>query len=95
MPAPFPPEFKRRAVELARDSDKSVTALARELGVSPSGLRNWIAQADIDDGRRPGLSSADRSELAELRREKFRLETENEILRRAAAFFAREAYPPK
>lgn len=95
MPAPFPPEFKRRAVELTRESDKSVSQVARELGVSASGLRNWVAQADIDDGRKPGLSSEDRAELAELRREKFRLETENEILRRAAAFFAREAYPPK
>jgi transposase-like protein len=93
MPAPFPPEFKRRAVQMARDSDKSVTAVARELGVSPSALRNWIGQADIDEGRKPGLSSQDRSELAELRREKFRLQTENEILRRAAAFFAREIDP--
>ena len=93
MPAPFPPEFKRRAVQMARESDKSVTQVARELGVSPSALRNWIAQSDIDEGRTPGLSSQDRSELAELRREKFRLETENEILRRAAAFFAREIHP--
>lgn len=95
MPAPFPPEFKRRAVELARASEKPVSQVARELGVSASGLRNWISQADIDEGHKPGLSSADRAELAELRREKFRLETENEILRRAAAFFARDAYPPK
>jgi transposase len=94
MPAPFAPEFKRRAVQMARESDRSVTRVARELGVSASALRNWITQADIDEGRKPGLSSQDRSELAQLRREKFRLETENEILRRAAAFFAREI-PPK
>lgn len=93
MPAPFDPEFKRRAVRMFRDHDKSVTEVAHQLGVSPSGLRNWIRQADIDDGLKPGLSSEDRSELAELRREKFRLETENEILRRAAAFFAREIHP--
>ncbi|MEV4417977.1 transposase, partial [Catellatospora sp. NPDC049609] len=89
MPAPHPAEFRQRAVELARLKDRPVSQLAKELGISESCLRNWMNQADTDSGRSDGLTSAERREIAELRREKRRLETENEILRRAAAYFAR------
>jgi transposase-like protein len=95
VPAPHPPEFRQRAVELARVRSGSIREVAASLGISESCLRNWIAQADIDSGDRPGLSSDERTELAQLRREKRRLEMENEILKRAAAYFARENILPK
>jgi transposase len=93
MPAPHPPEFRRRAVELAREKTAPVAQIARDLGISESCLRNWMARADIDEGRKQGLTGDERKELVALRREKRRLETENEILRRAAAFFAKEIGP--
>ena len=93
MPAPHPPEFRQRAVELARLGEQSVGAIAKDLGISESCLRNWMAQADADNGTgKPTasrLSSEERAELAELRKKAKRLETENEILKRAAAYFAR------
>ena len=95
MPAPHPPEFRQRAVELARLKTKPIAATAKDLGISESCLRNWLAQADRDDGKRDGLTGQERTELVALRREKRRLEVENEILRRAAAYFARENVLPK
>jgi transposase len=95
MPRPHPPEFRQRAVELARLRDKPVAQIATDLGVSDSCLRNWMAQADIDEGRREGLSSRERDELVELRREARTLKLENEILKRAAAYFAQENVLPK
>ena len=72
-----------------------LSQIAADLGISESCLRNWLAQADIDEGRREGLTTDERAELAQLRREKRRLEMENEILKRAAAYFARENVLPK
>jgi transposase len=97
MPAPHPPEFRRRAVELAREQAKPVAELAKDLGISPSCLRNWMAQADADEngGSTTRLSSSEKKELAELRRKNRQLEVENEILKRAAAYFARENVLPK
>lgn len=95
MPRPHPPEFRRRAVELARLGEKPVAQIADDLGMSESCLRGWIKQADIDEGRRGGLSSSDRDELVELRRELRVTKMENEILKRAAAYFARENVLPK
>lgn len=95
MPAPKPVEFKRRAVELARQGDKPVAEIARDLGVSESGLRRWMAQADIDEGKRQGLTSSEKKELVRLRKENRVLQMENEILKRAAAFFAKENVLPK
>jgi transposase len=95
MPAPHPPEFRRRAVDLARQPGASVAKVAKELGISESGLRRWMAQDDIDAGRKEGLSTKEREELARLRRDNRRLEMENEILKRASAYFARENVLPK
>ena len=95
MSPAFPPEFGRRAVELFRERDKPVARLASELGISESCLRRWAAQDDVDAGHVDGTSSDERGELAQLRREKRRLEVENEILRRAAAYFARDNGLPK
>jgi transposase len=95
MPAPHPAEFRQRAVELARLKDRPVAQLAKELGTSESCLRGWMHQADADEGKTDALSSTERKEMAALRRENRRLEQENEILRRAAALFARENVLPK
>jgi transposase-like protein len=95
MPAPHPPEFRQRAVELAREGTFPVAKIAKDLGISESCLRNWMAQADADDNGGPRLTSAEKKELAELRRRNRVLEQENEILRRAAAYFARENVLPK
>lgn len=97
VPAPHPPEFRRRAVELAREGTKPVAELAKDLGISQSCLRNWMTQADTDEngGSAARLTSAEKKELAQLRRKNRQLEMENEILKRAAAYFARENVLPK
>lgn len=95
MPAPHPPEFRRRAVDLAREGSRPIAQLAKELGVSESGLRKWVSQAEIDEGHRQGLSTADREELVKLRRENRVLRMERDLLSRAAAFFAHENDLPK
>ena len=95
MPAAHPPEFRRRAVELARERTKPVAELAKDLRISQSCLRNWMAQADVDEsGSETQLTSTEKKELAERRRDKRRLELEVEILKRAAAYVARENVLP-
>ena len=95
MPAPHPPEFRRRAIELARVGERPIAVVAKQLSISESCLRNWVAQADADErGSDSRLTSADKRELTALRRDKRRLEMENEILKRAAAYFARENVLP-
>lgn len=86
----FTPEFKARTVELLETSGKSLSQICRELDLTPSAVRRWVAQAKIDAGERQGLSSAEREELARLRRENKLLREEREILNKAAAFFAGE-----
>ena len=95
MPAAYPEEFRRRAVDLVRASDESVAAIARRLGISVSGLRRWVAQTEIDEGRAPGMSTEERQELTRLRRENRVLRMERDLLSRAAAFFAQENVLPK
>jgi transposase len=93
VPRPYPPEFRQRAVELAREGSVPVAQVAKDLGIADSCLRNWLHQADIDTGRREGLTSSERAELVELRRKLRVAEMEVEILRRAAAFFAKDSLP--
>ena len=95
MPAPHPPELRRRAIDLARQPGASVARVAKDLGISESGLRRWMSQDDIDAGRKEGLSSDERAELVRLRRELRVKEMEIEILKRASAYFARENVLPK
>ena len=97
MPAPHPPEFRQRAVDLARSGVKSIAAIAKELSISESCLRNWLSQDDADAARSNSLrlASDEKRELTELRKKTRRLEVENEILKRAAAYFARENVLPK
>jgi transposase-like protein len=93
MPRPHPPEFRQRAVELARLREKPIAKIADDLGIAESCLRNWMKQADIDDGKRHGLNTDERAELVALRRKLRVAEMEVEILKRAAAFFAQESLP--
>ena len=88
---PYPPEFRREAVELARISEKSIGQVAKDLGVSDQTLRTWIKRAEIDAGKREGLTTEEREELRRLRRENRTLLQEREVLKKAAAFFARES----
>lgn len=93
MPKKFPPEFKRDVVTVARRGDLSVAEVAVDFGVSEESVRRWMRQADIDDGIKDGLTSTEQAEVVKLRRENRRLAMENEILRRAAAYFAKDALP--
>jgi transposase-like protein len=95
MPRPHPSEFRQRAIELARLKEKPIAQIAADLGISESCLRNWVHQADIDEGVTEGLSTDDRAELIRLRREVRVKDMEIEILKRASAFFARENVLPK
>jgi transposase len=93
MPKKFPAEFKRDVVTVARRGDLTLAEVAADFDVSVESVRRWMRQADVDDGVREGLTTAEQSEIVQLRRDKRRLEMENEILRRAAAYLARDALP--
>lgn len=86
----YPPEFRQQLIELVR-AGRTVAELAREFEPSAQTISNWVKQADRDGGRRTdGLTSGERDELAQLRRENRRLKLERDILSKAAAWFARE-----
>jgi len=86
----FTPEFKAEVVELCRRGDRSIGQVARDLDLTETAVRAWVRQADIDAGRRGGLSTEERAELARLRRENRVLREDRDILKRATAFFAKE-----
>ena len=89
----FTAEFKAEAVRLVETSGKSITAIARDLGIEHGSLRNWSMQARVDSGRGPAgaLTTDEKEELAQLRKENRVLREEREILKKAAAFFAKES----
>lgn len=87
---PYPAEFKEEAVRLVRSSGRPIHEVAKDLGVSDQSLRNWVAQAQIDAGEREGLTSDEHAELRQLRRENRVLREERDILKKAAAWFAKE-----
>jgi transposase-like protein len=88
---PYPDEYRLKVIELAR-SGRTHQSLTREFGVTGTTIRNWLRQADLDEGRRKdGVTSDEKQELARLRKENERLREEQEILKKAAAWFAQEA----
>ncbi len=101
-PSKFPDEMRDRAVRMVfewrRERDVSrggTTAVARQLGLNKDTLRNWVRQAEIDGGVRPGVTSDDKTRIAELERENRELRRANEILKSASAFFAAELDRPQ
>jgi transposase len=86
----FTKEFKAEVVELVRREGNTAASVARDLDLTETAVREWVKQADVDDGRRDGLTTAEREELARLRKEVRVLREERDILKRATAFFARE-----
>ena len=89
----YPKEFRDDVVRVARRGETPLAELARDFGISEASIYNWMKQADIDDGVRPGLTQAEADELREVKRRNRLLEEENLILRRAAAFFAKDISP--
>lgn len=89
----YPKEFRDDVVRLARRGDIKYSQLATDFGVSEASIYNWVKQADIDDGVRPGLTQEEAEELRDVKRRNRVLEEENLILRRAAAFFAKDISP--
>lgn len=93
MPKQFPQEFKDDAVRVARSKKFTLDEIAHDFQISAASVKRWVAQADIDDGLKDGLTNAEQTEIVQLRRDKRRLEMEVEILRRATAYFAKDAAP--
>ena len=95
MARPYPKEFRDDVVAVARKGQASLAQIAKDFGISEGSLANWMKKADIEDGRRPGLSDADRAELREAKKRIRLLEQENEVLRRAAAYLSQANLPGK
>lgn len=93
MPKKYPPEFKADVARVARRGDMTLAEVAADFGVSLESVRRWKRQAEIDDGVVDGLTSTEQTEIVRLRRDKRRLEQEVEVLRRATAYFAKDAAP--
>ena len=93
MPKKYPPEFKRDVVMVARRRESSMEQVASDFGISATSLKRWMRQADVDDGVVEGQTTTEQQEVVRLRRENRRLQQEVEILRRATAYFAKDAAP--
>ncbi len=93
MPKAFPIEFRRDVVAVARKGEAPLSQIAKDFGISESCLHRWLNLADIEDGVQPGVPSAESAELREVKKRNRVLEQENEILRRAAAYFAKDLSP--
>lgn len=88
MPAAHPREFREDVIAVARRGEAPLAQVAKDFGISESCLRNWLRQADVEDGHRPGVSKAENDELREAKKKIRLLEQENEVLRRAAAYLS-------
>ena len=93
MPKPFPEEFRRDVVAVARKREAPLFQIAKDFGVSEATLHNWLKRADIEDGNRPGTTKEESAELRELKKRNRLLEQENEVLRRAAAYLSQGILP--
>jgi transposase len=95
MPKPYPREFREDVVAVARKNESSLKQSAKDFGISESCLSNWMRQADVEDGNRPGVTQAESGELRQMRKRVRLLEQENEVLRRAAAYLSQANLPGK
>jgi transposase len=95
MPKPYPEEFRRDVVAVARRGEASLEQIAKDFGVSANSITNWLKKADIDEGVKPGVTTAEAVEIRELKRRNRLLEQEAEVMRRALAFFASREVGPK
>lgn len=93
MPKPYPREFRDNVVGVARQGAAPLKQIAADFGISESCLSNWLRAADVEDGNRPDVTRQESQELRELKRRNRLLEQENEVLRRAAAYLARDINP--
>jgi transposase len=93
MPKPFPEEFRRDVVAVARRREASMAQVARDFGISKSCLARWVRRAEIEDGQREGLTLAEEAEIRELKKRNRLLEQENEVLRRAAIYLGQGVNP--
>lgn len=93
MPAAYPADFRRDVVAVARKGEAPLSQIARDFGIADATLHNWLKKADIEEGVRPGLNESDASEMRALKKRNRVLEQEVEILRRAAAYFAKDLSP--
>jgi transposase len=96
----YPPELRERAVRMVLETIEQtgerfgvITRVARQLGIGSESLRGWVRQAEVDGGRRPGMTTAEQQRITELEREVRELRRANDILKAASAFFARELDP--
>lgn len=93
MPKAYPAEFREDVVRVARKRELPLTQIAKDFGISNATLANWLKHADIEEGTRPGVTDAQGAEVRDLKKRNRVLEQENEILRRAAAYFAKDLSP--
>ena len=96
-PRQYPEELKQRAVRMVRDIGErgAIKRVADHLDINPETLRNWVRRAEVDDGERPGVTTAQHEEIKQLRKQLAEAERANEILKAAASFFARELDRPQ
>ena len=93
MPKPFPEEFRRDVVAVARRREAPMSQVAKDFGISESCLHRWVKRAEIEDGERPGLTLAEQAEIRDLKKRNRLLEQENEVLRRAAIYLGQGLNP--
>jgi len=93
MPRAFPREFRDDVVAIARRREVSFEQVAKDFGISPTTVQNWVSKAEVEDGVKPGVTSAENAENRDLRKRVRLLEQENEVLRRAAAYLSQGSLP--
>jgi transposase len=95
MSKPYPKEFRDDVVAVARTGHAPISQIAKDFGISDATLHNWLKKAEVEEGLRPGLTDAERTELREVKKRNRLLEQENEVLRRAAAYLSQANLPGK